>query len=179
MYLLFTCIVRKFQVNAGTLAYNKVRLFLQESHFMTRLTVEGKTVFQAAALFRLRFCESLKNKVVSDHGAICLLLCTWSFRSDYCVRTVIYIWRDAFREKWKVLTKQNVQVTSNRLCFFSLIRVRQEDERQLVSGTLCNVVRRVRSQSYSTAQRTDFRHSTWTRLQEVLEGHRVIGYRQL
>jgi hypothetical protein len=45
-------------VHAGTLAYNKIR----ESHFMTRLTAEGKTVFQAAA-FRLRCCEPLEHQV--------------------------------------------------------------------------------------------------------------------
>jgi hypothetical protein len=45
----------KFQVHAGTLAYNKIR----QSHFMTRLTAEDKTVFQAAGFFR----QPLENQV--------------------------------------------------------------------------------------------------------------------
>lgn len=34
-------------------------------------------------------------------------------------------------------------------------------------------LRRVRSQSYSTVQRTDFSHSSWTCLQEVWQGHHL------
>ena len=54
-------------MHAGALAYNKIR----ESHFMTRLTAEGRTVFQAAAFFRLRCCEPLENEVKSVSHIAC------------------------------------------------------------------------------------------------------------